>query len=465
MQIKTAMPVNVITWIADRVGRLSGTVQSGEFDLVGGQNPIVTAANTVAIFELQNNGTPTKVFTPGASSTLTTLIPGRSYLVQAKQDYYFRGALPACEGIQIAASNFIARTVKNNPLTTSILTAITGRQTRPSYNTGNGFFVLNGQLYDSNGNLFIPFGTNQWNGANPNSVCLPIVAETSTKLGCNAIRFNGGGNGVALWYQNSGTAAQRQELLTAAINNKIISWFTIQDTTAVRDYDMPFTQTQNGGRYGLKQAIDYWLAEPGMMTLLQNNQQYAILNPANEWGSPTAWKQGCIDSITRLRAAGYTGCIQFDVGEVGQGPFTMINDGQAVFDADPQKNVIFSVHIYGAAYDKFSANNSWEANFWIDDMFPRMFDTGLCWNIGEFQYKPGEAYEPSYLIPYMYNNNIGHFFWGHPDWVNADIGLKLVNTSDFKYNSPADLTPGGRYLIEHPVYAYRKWAKPCTIFN
>jgi len=59
--------------------------------------------------------------------------------------------------------------------------------TRPAYNTGTGFFVLNGGVYDANGNEFVIRGINQnqwWGNPTENYNAIDHVAKT----GANAVR-------------------------------------------------------------------------------------------------------------------------------------------------------------------------------------------------------------------------------------------------------------------------------------
>ena len=119
--------------------------------------------------------------------------------------------------------------------------------------------------------------------------------------------------------------------------------------------------------------------------------RYMILNIANELGggNSTAWRDAYITAVGRLRSAGYLCTIMVDAGGCGQDNDDLANYAQAILNSDPQKNIIFSQHIYG----------NWGINgtpSWAIDLptgLNRLAATGLCFVIGEFG--PGRNIGPS----------------------------------------------------------------------
>jgi hypothetical protein len=62
-------------------------------------------------------------------------------------------------------------------------------------------------------------------------------------------------------------------------------------------------------------------------------------------------EQQRINAVTTLRSAGYTGPLLIDSGACGQDDADLLQYSGAVFDSDPERNVMFSVHLYGSAND------------------------------------------------------------------------------------------------------------------
>jgi hypothetical protein len=85
-----------------------------------------------------------------------------------------------------------------------------------------------------------------------------------------------------------------------------------------------------------------------------------IINIANEWGPAhsSAWRDAYIGAVGQLRQAGYLGPILIDSGGCGQDDADLLEYSQAVFDSDPERNLIFSIHLYTSANDHSAAIRS-----------------------------------------------------------------------------------------------------------
>ena len=207
-------------------------------------------------------------------------------------------------------------------------TVTNGNAARPSYNSGSGFFVLNGRLYDSNGNEFRIRGVNR-NHWDSNS------AAGIARSGANAVR----------------TFIDFSRPATGNVNH-------------VRGQNIAYKEvpivTYAGDRYGatscskdpsaLDRAVSAWIAQAGLWKTLD---RYLIINVANEWGprDSTVWRDSYIDAVAKLRQAGYLGPIMIDSGGCGQDDADLLQYAQAIFNSDPQRNLIFSIHLYATAND------------------------------------------------------------------------------------------------------------------
>jgi hypothetical protein len=198
-----------------------------------------------------------------------------------------------------------------------------GAVARPGYNTGNGFFVLNGELYDANGNEFRIRGVNR-NHWDSNS------AAGIANSGANAVR----------WVLD----------FTRAASDNI----SLIQTESLQYHEAPIAgnwgATCHSDTASFQAVVATWVAQAPQWTTLNRS---LIVNVANEWGpsGSTVWRDSYISAIASLRAAGYTGPIMVDSGGCGQDDADLVQYSQAVFNSDPERNVIFSEHLYGGTND------------------------------------------------------------------------------------------------------------------
>jgi hypothetical protein len=198
-----------------------------------------------------------------------------------------------------------------------------GAVQRPSYNTGHGFFVSDGKLYDAKGNEFRIRGVNRVHWDSDSAAGL-------VKSGSNTVRWD-------IDFTRP-VAANVDLVMQQSIDNGIVP--------VVGNW----TGTCSPDPSKLSASVATWVAQASAWTKLD---KYLIVNVANEWGpgNSTVWRDSYISAIARLRSAGYTGAILVDSGGCGQDDADLLQYSQAVFESDPQRNVIFAVHLYGGAND------------------------------------------------------------------------------------------------------------------
>jgi len=198
-----------------------------------------------------------------------------------------------------------------------------GTVSRPSYNTGTGLFVLNGKLYDANGVEFRIRGINKlhWDA--------PIGGMLNTNA--NAIRWD-----IDFNQPTSTNLALMQQMIDAHVVPIPGNW----NGTCGPEGDM------NDPNGPLSAIVNTWVAQAAAWKTID---RYMILNIANELGTPnsTAWRDAYITAISRVRNAGYLCPIMVDTGGCGQDPDDLINYATAVLNSDPQKNIVFDLHMYG----------------------------------------------------------------------------------------------------------------------
>lgn len=314
---------------------------------------------------------------------------------------------------------------------------------RPAYNTGTGFFVLNGQVYDPNGVAFRAVGMNKlhWDAGSPG-----LFGTNPTKV--NAVRW------VVDFNQPTATnLALMQKSLNAGQVPIPGNW----DGTCEDDASF------------LTAMVDTWVAQAAAWKTIDGKM---LLNVANEWGPPNsaAWRDGYVTAVARLRAAGYLAPLVIDAGGCGQNPGDVLTYGQAVFDSDPQKNVIFDVHVYGNLHDP--KVEDWQVDY-IDSM-NALKATGFAVIIGEFG--PGMNIGPSpttitplRILQVTDSLGFGWLAWAWDDPAGEytpggadDTWFALSRTGG--YASTADLTTFGKVVVEDAVHGTKVSARKATIF-
>jgi mannan endo-1,4-beta-mannosidase len=194
-----------------------------------------------------------------------------------------------------------------------------GSAARPAYNTGNGLFVLHGKLYDANGNEFRIRGVNRLHYDSDSAAGI-------ARSGANTVRWN------VDFTRPAGTNVAMVKSQSVRLHNIPIvgSWIA----------------TCKADPAALSSIVSSWVAQAAQWTTLD---RYLIVNVANEWGpaASTVWRDSYISAIGSLRAAGYLGPILVDSGGCGQDDADLQQYSQAVFSSDPQKNVMFALHLYG----------------------------------------------------------------------------------------------------------------------
>jgi hypothetical protein len=204
--------------------------------------------------------------------------------------------------------------------------------TRPSYNTGPGFFVLNGKLYDANGHEL------RFRGVNRNHYDSASAAGIA-KSGANTVRIfvetNYGQTfaGLESIVENDHIANKQVPIITAP---------TTTGGTATSCNTDPATLTDI--------VANSWVATASTWTARDKD---SIINIANEWGpsNSTTWRDGYVSAVGAMRGAGYLGTLLIDAGGCGQDLDDFAAYSKAIFDADPQHNVMFGLHMYGSVND------------------------------------------------------------------------------------------------------------------
>jgi mannan endo-1,4-beta-mannosidase len=203
-----------------------------------------------------------------------------------------------------------------------------GQVKKPAGMLTNGFFVTGGRLYDKFGNDFIPRGINNpdvWFDIGDQYLAYNAL-DNIAAYGANVVRI--------VWQTNAtgGTSALLQRILRHVVELKLVPLVELHDVTGG-------TSNQD-----LLNMVAYYTSAPIKAILLQY-EAFLLINIANEW-SGNDFRGGYTAAVQAMRTAGINHALIVDANGFGQNAASIMNDGAALMAADPQHNLMFSVHMY-----------------------------------------------------------------------------------------------------------------------
>ncbi|MBQ8194828.1 MAG: glycoside hydrolase family 5 protein [Oscillospiraceae bacterium] len=300
--------------------------------------------------------------------------------------------------------------------------------------TAAGFSVQGTKLIDAKGNEFIMRGLNHphcW-FLDTDDTALPAIAEA----GCNTVRIV---CGAGIQY-NKDTAEMLTEVINKCKELDMVCVLEVHDITGKDDIGM------------LEKVTDYWIE---VKNALIGNEAYVILNIANEWvgqWNSEIWRDGYTASIPRLREAGIKNTIMVDAGGWGQYGRSIADYGMEVFNSDPDKNTMFSVHMYGSAGKNERT---------IKQNIIGATQQELCIIVGEFGYthSDGDVNE-AYIMQYCEENDIGYLGWS---WKGNGGGVEYLDIA-LEWDGSVLSEDWGEVLI-NGENGIKATAKICSIYE
>jgi mannan endo-1,4-beta-mannosidase len=283
-----------------------------------------------------------------------------------------------------------------------------------------GFHVSGRYIVDVNGVNFIMRGINHPHNWFPEhtSGFQHIKAK-----GANTVRVVLSSGQAEDWTENS--ASDVASVIQLCKTNKLVCVLEVHDTTGYGEA---------GDAITLAQAVEYWKR---IKSVLVGQEAYVIINIGNEpYGNvnTSAWIADTKNAILAMRAAGFQHMLMVDAPDWGQDwEFIMRDNAASVFNTDPLRNTVFSIHMYGV----FETATS------IQNYLSHFVSAGLPLVIGEFGHlhTDGDPDEDTILASAQ-ANGIGYMGWS---WSgNCCGGEYLDMVTDF---DPNQETPWGTRII------------------
>lgn len=195
----------------------------------------------------------------------------------------------------------------------------------------SSFYTKGRHLYDRIGNKVVLRGVNKmsvWDGEDPTgSTSFPEIRKT----GANSVRI--------VWsIMNEGKPTDLNildSLISNAKNNRLIPMIELHDAT--------------GDWTRLPQLVHFWV-QPNVVNLIQKHQEYLLVNIGNEVGNDQVTESqfisGYTNAVQAMRTAGIHTPLVIDASEWGKNLDILDATSPAILAADPDKNLLFSVHLY-----------------------------------------------------------------------------------------------------------------------
>ncbi len=274
------------------------------------------------------------------------------------------------------------------------------------------------RLLDANGNNFIIQGTSHPHTWYPTQTSSFANIKAA---GANTVRvvLSSGHR----WTKNS--PSDVANVIHLCKTNRLICVLEVHDTTGFGE---------QSGAATLAQAVDYWKE---IQSVLKGQEAYVIINIGNEpYGNnnTSGWVAGTTNAIAALRSSGFEHTIMVDGPNWGQDwQFIMRDNAPSIFASDPQRNTIFSVHMYGVF--NTAAN--------VESYVKSFVTYGLPLVVGEFghDHTDGNPDEDAIMATARLNG-IGYIAWS---WSGNTGGVAYL---DMVLNfNPAQRTSWGTRVI------------------
>jgi hypothetical protein len=308
---------------------------------------------------------------------------------------------------------------------------------RPAGSDSAGFFVSGGRLYDHDGHDFVMRGINNplaWFQDRNNGALAWLTQIAST--GSNTVRL--------VWETDAGNPQLLRDAIERCLELRMVPMVELHDVTGGTNVDDPANMAE------------YYAADPVKQILL-DYEDSLLVNIANEWnGADSIFVQAYQQAIDVLRGAGIRHTLVIDANGYGQRANTVLTQGQALLDADPQHNLLFSAHMYEEFRDAQTIRNTLQ----------RAVDQKLPFIVGEFGFQRGDAPNPPIPVPYdvllseSERLGIGYLAWS---WTGNSGGVEYLDLTARSGSADA-LSAWGDGVI-NGADGIRATAQPASIFS
>ena len=207
---------------------------------------------------------------------------------------------------------------------------------------GDGYHVHGRDLFDHLGEKVILRGVNKMN-----------VFTDHEGASFSEIRQTGANSVRIVWATSTSdftpSAADLDKVIGRALDNHMIPMIKLHDAT--------------GDLSRLGTVVDYW-TRPEIVAVIRKYETYLLVNIGNEVGDDRVTAKVFVeaygDAVNQMRVAGIHTPLVIDAPDFGKDIDIITATAGDLRDADPDHNLVFSVHTYWAVRD--GADASYVAN-------------------------------------------------------------------------------------------------------
>ncbi len=201
--------------------------------------------------------------------------------------------------------------------------------------TTAGFCVLGRHLYDRLGTRVLLRGVNKMSVFDNDDPMGLVSFPEIKKTGANTVRIVWAIRTDLQPGPSDTSPATLDALVTNAKANHLIPMIELHDAT--------------GAWARLGDLVDYW-TQPAVVSVLQKHRAYILVNIGNEVGDDTVsegdFVAGYTSAVQRMRAAGIHAPLVIDASDWGKDLARLNAAAPTLLAADPEGNLVFSVHMY-----------------------------------------------------------------------------------------------------------------------
>jgi mannan endo-1,4-beta-mannosidase len=298
-----------------------------------------------------------------------------------------------------------------------------------------GFSVQGRNLVDGNGNTFVMRGSTHpyaWYQSQSNSI------RDMSNLGANTVRVVLGSG--QRWGPTS--TQEVRNIVADCKANRVICMLEVHDTTGYGEQSGAATMTQ---------AVQYWNS---IRSAVIGEERWVLINIANEpYGNQNTgqWTQATINAIQQMRNNGFNHTLVVDAPSWGQDWQNVMRDNaQQVFNADPRRNTMFSVHMY----EVYNSSSS------VTSYFNAFQQMNLPLVVGEFgDFHGGQSVAWQTIQQEAQSRGIGWIAWSWSGNGSPNQGLDQVNNFN-----PNSLTQWGQRVFTSQ-YGIRNTSQRASVFG
>ena len=292
-------------------------------------------------------------------------------------------------------------------------------------------------LYDPKGEKVILRGVNEmfiWSSDLTGEKTFAEVAKT----GANVVRL--------VWLSSDenpkGSAANLDKIISNCIAQGMIP--------------MPELHGATGNWSKLQQQVNYWV-KPEVVAVLKKHEPYLLLNIANEVGGweikDEQFRETYANAITQIRNTGLKCPLVIDGTGWGQNIDILQANGPYLIGQDPQKNLLFSVHMWWTAPDGAKTRIINEIKESVEMNLPLIVGEFAPMGVGCKKYIDHKT-----IMEECQKNEIGWLAWSWGLQNNGDCAL-MDMTNDDQNGQFAGLVDWGLEVAVTDKYSIRNTSK------